>query len=43
MHDMLPPAGRMMTLLEAAGFRDAVVEDRPDSYLATALKPAPAT
>ena len=38
MHDMLPPAGRMMALLEAAGFRDAAVEDRPDSYLASARR-----
>jgi ubiquinone/menaquinone biosynthesis C-methylase UbiE len=38
MHDMLPPADTMMTLLEAAGFRDAAIEDWPDSYLASARR-----
>lgn len=37
-HDTIPDEAAMRTLLAAAGFIDIVIEDRPDSYLASARK-----
>lgn len=39
MHDMLPGEPKMKAMLADAGFRGVTIEDRDDSYLATARRP----
>jgi len=39
-NDLLPDAGEMKALLEEAGFSGITIEDRAESYLASAQKPA---
>jgi ubiquinone/menaquinone biosynthesis C-methylase UbiE len=38
MHDILPADGKMVAMMEKAGFKDIRIEDQPDLYLAAAKK-----